>query len=237
MVVPLLLAAALSPAARAQDERTVSLGYYNTTDGRGELAASVSPDTWGTPTWTQCPPGGGPCQPFGHDGELVISVGDAQPGTVFEVTVSGSGSTASARSDPYGGRLRVVRGPGVKGSLRVGSLVKPAAAQWDGGWGGEPPFLQLQVCRTKRGRGCRVVSSTFYWERCPGAGALLTARDAGLFLRVADMRYARLPIFPNFAVTRPGQLTPLSAAGNTATTIRGPIRAGRAARTNPCRST
>jgi hypothetical protein len=210
--------------ASADGERTISLAYYIADDGTGMLTANLSPDRWAAPRWERCLPDGSPCQPISPelDGTLVHT-GDAPAGTVFRATASADGITMVATSDPYRGQLTRITPPRVQGALRVGSLVAPVGASWSGAWGGEQPFLQLQVCGDASGTNCRVISSTEYWERCPGVGAVLRPDDQGRYLRVADQRYARIPIFAQRGVTDPRGLPPLKAVGNVAVTTVGRI--------------
>jgi hypothetical protein len=219
---------AVAPAVASEpSDRGVAISYVVEPDGRGMLVGYPTPDAWGSVTWERCAPDGSPCEAFASDpaSDQIVHVGDAEPGTVFQATASGNGTTITARSDPYGGPIHAVVLPRIDGALRVGALVKPVPARWTGGWGGEVPVVQLQVCRDRKGGDCRVISDYPYWDDCPGVGAVLQRRYEGWYLRVADARSARTPAFPAFAALRPEDLTPFLAAPNVATAIVGRIGA------------
>jgi hypothetical protein len=150
-----------------------------------------------------------------------LEVGDAPAGSVFEATATYRGRSVSARSVPYLGSVRAVRPPGLTGHLRVGGLVQPVAAAWTGGWGSERSHLQTQVCRHGS---CKVIADDVYWDRCPGAGAVLPARYAGWHVRVVDQRVGRDIGWPDFAVGTPEALKPLEPLPAQAAATFGPIR-------------
>jgi hypothetical protein len=216
-------------AATADPPQAVLISYNDDVDGRGTLIANPVPDgSWGRMIWRACPPGG-ECTPIQPDAssDRVLHVGAAPAGTTFTATATDGVQSFSATSDPYGGPLRVVKNAAVAGKLSVGHLIQPIPASWAGGWGGERPFLQLQVCRTARGDTCKVISSSIYWDRCPGVGTRIPRRYLGWFVRVADNRSSRLPAYPAFGVARPEALTPLTASGNTAVATVSRVRPGR----------
>jgi hypothetical protein len=216
-------------AAIADPPQAVVISYNEDVDGQGMLIANAAPDgSWGRMSWQACPPGA-ECTPIQPDAssDRVLHVGAAPAGTTFTATATDGEQSISGSSDPYGGPLRVVKKPAVAGKLSVGHLIRPIPASWAGGWGGEQPFLQLQVCRTARSASCKVIASSFYWDRCPGVGARIPRRYLGWFVRVADNRSGRSTFFATFAVPRPEALTPLIASGNTAVASVGRISPGR----------
>jgi len=205
--------------------------YDNERDGGSLLAYPVLDGSWGRMTWQACPPSGD-CYEVSPDPahDRLLHVGSAPAGTIFRATTSDGQQSLTAISDPYQGPLRAVDRPRVSGQVRVGHVVRAIAGQWSGGWGGEQPFLQLQVCRTRRSTTCEVIASTHYWERCDGVGARLPRRYQGSYLRVADSRLGRQLVFPAFVPRRPQDLAPLVAAWNTSVRTIGRIGPGRAVR-------
>lgn len=186
-----------APSALAQgsfqDTRSrISLQYSIASDGKGILVANP-PDGHDTIGWARCPDGGADCTPVASDrqSDRVLHVGDAPAGTVFEATASTAGRTVVERSVPYQGRVRSTEPPALAGAPRVNSFVQPIAGKWEGGWGREASYLQLQVCRTYEARqpwSCLVISDSVSWNACPGAGATIAERYAGWYLRAVDRR-------------------------------------------------
>lgn len=174
-----------------------------------------------------CEPGWG-----GGPSDRELQVGDAPRGSVFEATATHAGQTASARTVPYRGAVSAVRPPGLLGRPRVGALVRPEPASWTGGWGREVSFLQTQVCRRSR-TGCVVIADDFYWDPCPGAGAVLDERYRGWYLWVVDRRIDRHTAFASFAAGYPEALDPIEPGP--AAAAKGFGRIARA--TGPARST
>jgi hypothetical protein len=227
------ICALASPALADQPDGLVF--SYNDDQSGGLLLGNPVPDgSWGAMTWQACPPDA-PCYAVSPDSasDRILHVGGVPPGTVFHATAANGDQSVSATSDPYHGPLKLVRPPGLSGHLRVGGVVRARAGLWSGGWGGEQPFLQLQACRTMRSSTCQVIASTFWWERCGGVAARLTKRYEGWYLRVADDRAGRQVVFPNFAVRRPQNLSPLAQSSNTAVRMLGRIR-GSGARAETC---
>jgi hypothetical protein len=218
------LALAAPAPAGAQDELGwVALSYNIDANGRGQLIANPAPYGKGTITWRRCPPTGEVCEPGWGGGpfDRELEVGDAPAGSVFEATATYRGRSVSARSVPYLGPVRAVRPPGLTGHLRVGGLVQPVAAAWTGGWGSERSHLQTQVCR--RGS-CNVIADDVYWDRCPGAGAVLQRRYEGWYVRVVDERVGHDLAWADFAVSAPEALKPLEPSPAQAAATFGPIR-------------
>lgn len=190
LLAPLALALAAAPA-HARHNGQPRLDHYVFGDGTGALIANPG----GHPvTWQRCPPDGSACIPHddgdGHPQRLAVR--DDSPGTAFTATQDG----VTIRSEPWRGRLRATAPPRVDGEVRVGGLVRPVAATWEGGWGREADWLQLQACRTRQGARCVVVLDEIKYGRCrPGGGRLLPARYRGRWLRVTDARIDRAQPF------------------------------------------
>lgn len=233
----LVLVLAVWPAAASgqSPQRNVQIDYYLNTAGEGVLVATPTPDAWGEPTWRECAPDGGECRFVGTVGQQMLRVGNPVAGTAYDATVTGNGMSITRRSDPWRGTLRVTRNPRVTGAVRVGSLVRPRPARWAGGWGFERPLLQLAACRSAKGRSCETLSETHYWAKCEGAGAVIPPRYQGWYLRVADQRYARNPVFPPGASYRRASAIPVRrAAANVAVAVVGRIGAPRGPRESNC---
>ncbi len=206
--------------------RDVEISYFVGRDGSGELIANPTPDGgWGFVSWEECPLGGAPCRPMPSSERVLRGIANVPAGTTFAATARGSGLAITRRSDPWQGPLRVVTPPRVSGPLRVGELVQPVPGAWAGGWGGERPDLQLQACRTRAAARCEVISATFYWDSCPGTGAVLSSAYRGWYVRVADTRWARRPDYAGFAVFRPQALNPQASGPTSATATVGPVGA------------
>jgi hypothetical protein len=153
-------------------------------------------------------------------------VGDAAAGTVFVATATNGSQTGSARSSPYLGRVRSITSPSITGSLRVGALVKPVAGTWSGGWGGDESYLQTQVCQFANGTGCVVVADDFYWDKCPGAGAVLTFDHVRRYVRVIDWRIGRDTVFAATGIPL-DRIEPMQPSPARAAIIAGPITPAR----------
>lgn len=218
-----------SPVATAQDTSfRTKISYYIDADGTGMLIANPAPYGQGSVSWAACPTGG-MCYSAASDprSDRVLHVGDAEVGTVFVATAVHQSQMARATSVPYLGPVRALTPPRIKGPLRVGALVKPLAGSWSGGFGHETSFLQTQVCRSASGSGCVVVADAFYWDKCPGAGAVLTAAYLGWYVRVIDKRMGPDAVFPAFRVPSPARLRPIQPGAAAAATVAGPIAHGR----------
>jgi hypothetical protein len=181
IVTAVALLGAPGVAAAAHNGRP-TLYYFVQPDGSGVLTAS-----YGHPVaWERCAPDGG-CAPYQDaDGDdQRVTARDEAPGTRFRATQDG----VTLTSEPWSGRVRARRPPGVEGEVRVGGRVRPNAADWLGGWGRETDWLQLQACRTEAGADCRVIYDEIKFGECsPGGGRRLPARYEGWWLRVADAR-------------------------------------------------
>jgi hypothetical protein len=116
----------------------------------------------------------------------------------------------------------------VEGDLRVGGHVRPLAAEWEGGWGRERDWLQLQACPTENVAGCLVVVDPIKFGPCPGAGdgRFLPARYAGWWLRVADSRIDVAQPFTAEGYSGPEGIRPLPPAPGIAVAVAGRIAPG-----------
>lgn len=97
--------------------------------------------------WSSCPGGGPACSPYPFQPRTVpaLNAGDSTPGTVFEAQANVAGQGVTARSRPYLGRVHWTEPPGIDGRIRANGFVWPVPAKWNGGWGNERSYPQLQV--------------------------------------------------------------------------------------------
>ena len=176
-----------TPLAVARHNGPITLNHYVEPDGTGLLISNPG----GHPvSWQLCLPAGLACQPYddGDGDPQLLVVRDESPGAVFAATQD----WVTVRSEPWLGRLRASGPPRVVGKVRVGGVVRPLAAPWQGGWGRERDWLQLQACRTPRGDGCVVILDEIKYGSCrSGGGRRLPARYGGRWLRVTDQRIDR----------------------------------------------
>jgi len=198
------LALTAAPPAHAQHHGKPTLHHYVFDDGTGQLIANPA----GHPvTWERCAPEGSPCTTY-DDGDAnpqFLSVRDDPPGTAFTATQDG----VTSRSEIWRGRVRATAPPRVDGEIRVGGLVAPVPATWEGGWGREADWLQLQACRTAQGADCVVILDSIKFGRCrPDGGRLLPARYEGSWLRVTDTRIDREQPFTLEGYTAPEYIRP-----------------------------
>ncbi len=213
---------AASPALARHNGR-ITVDHYVEPDGTGLLISNPG----GHPvSWQLCPPEGSACRPHDdRDGDpQVLAVRDEAPGTVFAATQDG----VTVRSERWRGRLRASSPPGVVGDVRVGGIVRPVPATWQGGWGRERDWLQLQACRTPRGVGCVVILDEIKYGRCQrGGGRRLPARYRGRWLRVTDQRIDRDESFTDEGYFVPEGVSPLRPGPpGVASAVIGPIAAG-----------
>jgi|GEM_PF-3851509 len=217
-----MVVVALTSVAEASHKGVPIIDHYVSADGTGALIAN---------------PGGHEVQSQRCDADLLTCAphddGDGQPNRM-QVRDDPIGSTFKATQDgitvtgeSWRGVLRVTAPPRVDGEIRVGGRVAPGAAGWEGGWGREADWLQLQVCRTPSADGCLVVFDPIKFGACePGGGRLLPARYEGWWLRVADARTDRAQPFTTEAYGAPEGIRPHATAPGVATAIAGQIAPG-----------
>jgi hypothetical protein len=207
---------ASADAARQRME----ISYEINSDGRGAVVANISPDAAGRYGWLRCPPRRGHCEQLATHARA-LNAGNAPVGTTWIAIGTHGSQTSSAGTLPYRGRVRARTRPRVKGPVRSGAFVRPVAAKWRGGWGNEFDWLQLQVCRTRSGKGCAVISDSFYANVCPGTGAVIDGGYAGWFLRALDARIGRNTAIPTVAIL-PGHVPPFRPGPDVASSV--PVR-------------
>lgn len=213
-----------SPAASAQTATGYEVTLMYDVNAEGSAALIANPTKGGSVSWQACPPEDD-CRPVASRPTLdrALDVGGAPVGTVFVATATNGSQSATVTSVPYLGPIRPTAPPSIDGSLRVGALVRPVAGSWSGGWGNERSLLQTQVCLRADGTGCAVVADQVYWDKCPGAGAVLAPHHAGRYLRVIDRRLGRDVTFTPIGISSPAYIRPLDPGPSRAATIAGPI--------------
>jgi hypothetical protein len=87
--------------------------------------------------------------------------------------------------------------------------------------------MELQVCRTRRDDSCKVISSTIYWDKCPGTGTRIAQRYLGWYLKVVEEHAGRDIVFAARAYARPEDIKPMRASPITAVATIGRIQGGR----------
>ena len=217
----ILLALGLAGSATAHHNGAPDVDHYVQRDGTGQLIANPGGHQV---TWQRCRPGEA-CETLPHTDQL-LDVGDEPVGTTFVATQDG----VSTRSQPWQGLLRTTSPPHLQGAPKVGELVRPVAATWEGGWGRERDWLQLQACRTPEGEGCVVIIDEIKYGQCePGGGRYVPASVVGRWLLVADVRIDRDQPFTSEGYSAPEGIEPQLATGpGVAVAAFGPVRAGRA---------
>jgi hypothetical protein len=225
MRLPLALSvvALASPAAAlAGHNGEPHIDHYVLRDGSGELIANPA----GHPiSWERCLPDGGACSPHDDgDGEpQILHVRDDPSGSVFQATQDG----VTKRSEAWRGPVHAVEPPRADGDVRVGGHVVPVAAKWEGGWGRESDWLQLQACEGADGTACKVIVDEIKFGKCPpGSGRYLPARYEGWWLKVADARIDNQQPFTLEGYSRPEGVRPLDGSPATATAVVGRIGPG-----------
>lgn len=229
IAIALCVLLSASAAGAVEPAQSVIVSWGINADGRGHVIANPVPDgSWGSITWQACSPDGAcsTVQPSATSGK-VLDVGDAPAGTTFRATATDGERSVSGTSAQYRGRLALFSPPTVAGRARTGHFVRPLPATWLGGWGDERPLMQLQVCRTRDGAGCKVIADTIYWHKCPGIGARIAPRYVGWYLRVAEMHEGTDVVFAARVYTRPEDIKPMTASPITAVATVGRIARGR----------
>lgn len=221
-----LLAVAPAATALAHHNGAPTVDHYVKPDGTGQLIANPG----GHPlTWDRCSPDG-TCERLAETDQF-LRTGDPPPGTTFVATQDGT----SVRSQPWGGLVRATAPPRLEGEPAVGSLVRPLAATWTGGWGREADWLQLQACRTAEGGDCVVMVDEIKHRPCePGGGRYLPGWARGRWLLVVDTRIDQSQPFSAEGYFAPEGVRPNVATGSgTAVAAFGPVGEG-AARRSGC---
>lgn len=206
IVAAVVLVSAIAGTATAQQAQITQLLF--TTSGDPELVASPTPDgeAGEVVAWRKCPPGAA-CEdvPMERPDDRQIAPGDVPAGTTFEVDVrsSGTGQTTTDRSPPWGGQVTPTRAPAAEGTIRVGGIVHPIAAEWTGGWGDDRSVVGLEVCRRSTGSGCETLSSTRGGvPTCPRTAAVIGHRYRGWWVRAVDWRVPADMEFPDVGYSR-----------------------------------
>jgi hypothetical protein len=157
-------------------------------------------------TWRACAGEGGSCHVVDDGGDPHdYSFTQAPAGTVFEASTEVDGVPEMARSDPWTGPLRLVSPPELVEAPRVGHLVTPRPARWEGGWSTDASYPQTQVCPSSAGAdGCLAIGDALFWGGCgPYGAAIPAARYEGWYVRIVDRRAEKNPIVTLIGYTQP----------------------------------
>jgi hypothetical protein len=168
---------------------SVSIQAVFDTRGNPLLVANFSPNGGlAKPHWAICRPGA-TCTPAGkHHRKLEPG---AQPaGTVFRATVTYHGRSYAAAA-VWHGRVHSILAPSLAGAPMLGTIVRPIAGRWTGGWGGETDQLGVEACRTRAGGRCVMLSGGA--AGCPvrSIRAVVHRWLRGRYLFALDQRLAR----------------------------------------------
>jgi hypothetical protein len=154
---------------------------------------SVAGDGRPVVAWRSCPAKGG-CRRVRPDvrSSDLLELGPTASGTRFEADVrDDDGGLSVLRSSPWRGQVTAVSDPGIRGSLRAGSLIRPVKARWSGGWPGDVSRLSLEACRTGGRSACVTLSSAIFATSCGGAAGRPGSEYVGWRLRAVDRRVPR----------------------------------------------
>lgn len=160
------------------------------------------------PRWSICaPPPGAGCVETQQTRFPFLNPGPEPAGTSFVATEAAGGRTYSA-TVTWQGRVTAVTPPRVVGSPRFRAHVTAIAGRWIGGWGTESDQLGVEACRTRRGKGCVVLSGGQYG--CPGqpARAFVGGWLPGMYLFAFDLRTARDGACAGVGYSYPGAVPP-----------------------------
>ncbi|HEX8083423.1 MAG TPA: hypothetical protein VF529_03975 [Solirubrobacteraceae bacterium] len=207
-------------AAKHNGEPTVD--YFVQRDGFSMLMANPGGHAV---SWERCGSDGSGCAAHddGDGDQQILHVRESDPvGSVFKATQDGvTVSTVSWR-----GRVRSTKAPSVEGEARVGGWVRPVAGEWEGGWGREGDWLQLQACRNADGSDCKVILDDRLFRCRSDGGRLIPARYEGWWLKVADARISEPAAWPAIGYGAPEDIPPDEAAPAVAVVVVGQIAAG-----------
>lgn len=188
VVVALLVALGCSAAAAPPPAPHVEISQQLLDlQGNPSFVANFVPDgALATPSWAICAPAASTCTPAGVTNQ-VFEPGPVPVGTRFEASATYAGTTSTARSDAWLGRVAATAPPTLTGSAKVGGHVTAHGGAWTGGWGGEFDILHVEACRTASGRDCTTIVHPRAFRRSPA----IDPRWSGHYLFAFDERYAK----------------------------------------------
>jgi hypothetical protein len=215
-VVMATCAAVAGLAAQGAAAETPMQALYGS-DGTVRLFAN---GPTGPFAWEQCSLTQTTCAEAGTGRE--INVSDAPDGTIFRLSAEGD----IGISPTWHGNLTITAPPSVQGTLRVGEVVTPVLATWQGGWDGSIDQTQLAACQTPTGENCESLTDPKYIDGLANGAVQLEAAFAGDYLRIADSRLGAGAAETADAYSSPHGHPIWPADGSTAVAIVGQIAAG-----------
>jgi hypothetical protein len=205
----LLAVAATSGGRGHRSPVPESLTIQAVFDSRGNPSLVANSGGAGaTPRWSICsPPPDAGCVQTKKTRFPFLNPGPEPAGTVFVATETAGGRSYRA-TVTWQGRVTAVAPPRVVGRPRFRGHVTVIAGRWIGGWGTELDQLGVEACRTRRGKGCVVLSGGQYG--CPGqpARAFVGGWLPGMYLFAFDLREARDGICAGVGYSYPGAVPP-----------------------------
>ena len=212
MIVVVAIAGLLTAAASSGGHGhrpPVSLTIQAVFDSHGNPSLVANSGGAGpTPRWSICsPPPDATCVQTKKTRFPFLNPGPEPAGTVFVATETAGGRTYRA-SVTWLGRVTAVTRPRIVGRPRFGRHVTAIAGRWIGGWGTESDQLGVEACRTRRGKGCVVLSGGQYG--CPGqpARAFVGGWLPGMYLFAFDLRVPRDGSCAGVGYSYPGAVRP-----------------------------
>jgi hypothetical protein len=194
-------------AAGAADRNGILVQAVFTRAGLPLVVANFS-NGRARPRWSVCrPPDTAICVPTRH--RVLLRPGREPAGTVFRAVARYRGRRYVARTAPWGGTVHALARPSLAGDAVAGGTVRPVAGRWSGGWPGDLSLLRVEACRTRRGRRCVTLMSTFWQHPGPHRRVAVARRYAGWFLFAFDERLARDTAFGEPGYGSPGAIPPL----------------------------
>lgn len=166
-------------------------------DGSGHLFVNNGSE----PSWQVCAPDLSNCRPFATGGDVATT--GAPSGVVFFWASGVSRAGGGWLSPIWNGNVTSLSPPSVGGTVRANELVTPVPGRWQGGWATDRDAMQLSACANPAGSDCITLTDSSYPGSCAGGSAVLDPVFVGLYLRVADRRFAADTTVAFGAVTSP----------------------------------
>jgi len=179
-------------------------------DGWPRLVANHYPyNAEAVPTWKVCSPECGPTVAVATHGSY--QPGPTAAGTTFEASTTVDGTTTTARSRIWGGRVTNTALPTLAGAAVVGQVVTPAAGTWAGGWGDDTSLLGVRACSTPTAEDCRAMNAASLQPGHPSQ-VIIDRAYTGWYIGAIERRTAAQSVFVAIGYHFPaGQISGLPA--------------------------
>jgi hypothetical protein len=203
-----IMIAALVPAAARADGVVITQHVF-TNAGLPQLIANYSPDGGlATPSWKICAPDCGPVVATGN----AFTPGDQPAGTSFEASTTLAGTTTTAHSRTWLGRVANTAPPTFTGSPVVGSMLTPAAGTWSGGWGNDYSWLGMRACRAADGQDCHAMNAAAFGQP-PSKPLTVDSAYVGWYVGAVETRLAAETAIAGvgYSDPTPGHVYPLTS--------------------------